>query len=72
MSFQVRDNFGLDFPKVADLLRKSKKTIHYNNHILQKDKPDINTCGRWVIWRANHKDKLIDDFVKNIVKTIPT
>ena len=38
-------------PYLTDLLRKSGKAVYYNTHDFQKDRADINTCGRHCIVR---------------------
>jgi hypothetical protein len=34
----------------------------YNEYVYQKSKPDINTCGRWVIHRLLYKDLTNDEY----------
>lgn len=60
---------GQDFPHLSYLLNKLGKErkdikLVYNNHILQKSKPDINTCGRWVLCRLLMKSIPIDEFAR--------
>jgi hypothetical protein len=48
-------------------LLKSNYDIHYNEHQLQNDGPDIQTCGRWVCcYLASHLST--DEFYKYIIE----
>jgi hypothetical protein len=47
---------GEDTPYLMDLLKKSPYKVYWNTHAYQKDKNDINTCGRWAVARLITKD----------------
>ena len=64
LDLRIRNNFGLDFPKVAILLYESNRTIIYNNFKLQSTKEGINTCGKWVIIRCCMYITPIETFAK--------
>lgn len=64
LPIRVRNNFGLDMPKVAILLMESKRTIIYNNYMLQSTKSKITTCGKWVVIRCLMIYLPIDTFAK--------
>ena len=49
---RLRNQFGLEHPKVAILLYESNKPIVYNNYKLQQEKNGTNTCGKWVVIRC--------------------
>lgn len=51
-----------ELPHLTALLWKSGKEIEYNDHKLQKDASDINTCGRHVACRIAMKELHIDDY----------
>lgn len=44
------------------LIYTSKISFEYNNHKLQADKKDINTCGRWVSVRLKYSEIPVDKF----------
>jgi hypothetical protein len=67
-SKSIRDQYGMRYPKLSELLLKSKYPIEYNNHRLQKHDPKISTCGRWCVLRALFRDEHIDKFVKRFKK----
>lgn len=41
-----------DYPYLTQLFRKSGKKITYNHHAFQKEKRNINTCGRHSVVRC--------------------
>jgi hypothetical protein len=43
-------------PLLIPLLKRSGYKVFYNTYPYQKDKDDINTCGRWVVARLILKD----------------
>jgi hypothetical protein len=54
-----------------NLLSKSGIPVYYNKVEYQKDKQDINTCGRWVAARLNNKNMSnaeFNNFVKDSMK----
>lgn len=51
-----------DHKNLIKLLIKSNENIHYNNHQLQKLDPNINTCGRWVVFRLLNTYLTHDEF----------
>lgn len=56
------------FPHLTYLLYKSPYKIEYNNYPFQKEKNNINTCGRHCVVRILLKDLLLDDYHKLIKK----
>lgn len=64
LPLEIRDNYGLDFPYVLNLLYHSKLPVEFNNHKLQRMRKGINTCGRWCIMRYFYSDLNIDQFYK--------
>jgi hypothetical protein len=63
-SKSIRNQYGMRYPKLSELLLKSTYPIEYNNHRLQKHDPKISTCGRWCVIRALFRDEHIDTFAK--------
>lgn len=49
---KLRNQFGLEHPKVAILLFDSKRTVVYNNYKLQQMKDNVSTCGKWCVIRC--------------------
>lgn len=41
---------------LTNLLRASRYKVYYNTHQYQKDRKDINSCGRWCVARLICKD----------------
>lgn len=55
-------------PYLSKLLRESRyKNIEYNEYILQKTAPKINTCGRHVICRLRCKTMPIYDYIRYLL-----
>ena len=53
-TFREKNNMIL--PHLTALLYNCPYQIEYNNHKLQKQEPDVNTCGKWCLLRALSKD----------------
>lgn len=53
-------------PHLSYLLYNCNYNIHYNDVRLQKQKNDVNTCGRHCIVRLSCDKLFIDDYVKLI------
>ena len=47
-----REALGEDEPLLTRLLKSSGKEVYYNTHSFQKDKQDVNTCGRHAVVRC--------------------
>jgi hypothetical protein len=61
------NELGQGHPYLMDLLKKSGYKVFYNTVQYQKDKADVNTCGRWVVARLVCKDLTNHEFY-NLVK----
>jgi hypothetical protein len=48
---EMLDELGEGQPYLMDLLKRSRVKVYYNTYAYQKDKDDINTCGRWAVAR---------------------
>ncbi len=59
-----RRQSGQYLPHLTWLLYNSNRKIHYNNHKLQKDLADNNTCGRHVGLRLLLRDATCDEYAK--------
>jgi len=55
---------GLDYPHLTALMYESGYKPSYNEYVLQSDKRDVNTCGRWVVARLILRHLPLDKFVK--------
>lgn len=60
----LKNKYGYDYPRVVELLLKSKYPIEYNNYKLQKYSEKVQTCGRWCMMRCLMDSMSIDTFVK--------
>jgi hypothetical protein len=49
---EQREEYGEDEPYLTNLMKASGKKVIYNTHGFQKDKQDINTCGRHSVVRC--------------------
>ena len=52
MNRKLGNNYGEDLGKMIRSIKPTDKFI-YNKTKFQKDAPNINTCGRWVIARLS-------------------
>tara|TARA_R110001592_G_scaffold166009_2_gene400796 strand:+ start:1500 stop:2009 length:510 start_codon:yes stop_codon:yes gene_type:complete len=50
---------------LTKLLYNQNKPVEYNEYQLQERKPNIATCGRWVILRLKYPSISVDDFYNN-------
>jgi hypothetical protein len=56
VSEEQLESLGEGEPYLWDLLKASGIPVYYSTHPYQKDKDDINTCGRWCVARLVCKD----------------
>jgi hypothetical protein len=49
---EEREAFGEGQPYLTQLLKASGRKVIYNTHPFQKDRSDINTCGRHSVVRC--------------------
>ena len=52
VSEENKEALGEDEPLLTRLLRASGKKVYYNSYPFQKDKADVNTCGRHSVVRC--------------------
>jgi hypothetical protein len=52
VSEENKEALGEDQPLLTRLLRASGKKVYYNTYPFQKDKADVNTCGRHSVVRC--------------------
>lgn len=50
------EELGQGEPYLFDLLKRSGRRVFYNPYQYQKDRADVNTCGRWAVARLVCKD----------------
>ena len=62
----VRKQKNQMYPYLCKLLLDSGYKIVYNNHKLQEQKENVNTCGRHVVSRLVYRDVPIDEYVNMI------
>ena len=56
------------FPYLTSLIYKDKiNDIRWSNMKLQKLEDNINTCGRWCVFRARNRDLCLDCFQKMVM-----
>ena len=65
-----RGSSNQDYPYLTRLLYDSGCEIHYNNHRLQSEDPDVATCGRWSVVRIWLRDLDVDEF-SELMKSDP-
>jgi len=56
-------------PYLTELMRKSGLPIYYNTHAFQKERGDINTCGRHCVARLLYGNKSLSQYKAIIDKT---
>lgn len=66
ISSVFRKHNNMIYPHLTYLLLFCSNKIEYNNHIFQKSKNNIATCGRWVILRCLFYNYNIDEFYEII------
>lgn len=49
---EEREAYGEDEPLLTNLMKQSKVKVIYNTYPFQKDKEDVNTCGRHSVVRC--------------------
>lgn len=52
VNMYIRNELGMTFPLLAELLHDTPRKIIYNSDKLQSPKKGINTCGKWVVFRC--------------------
>ena len=61
-----REALGEDEPLLTRLMRASGKEVYYNTYGFQKDKADVNTCGRHAVVRCLYAPYSLEKY-KNII-----
>ncbi len=56
------EELDMNQPFLTRLLRASGRPVYYNKHDFQKEKKDINTCGRWCVGRCIYADQSLEAF----------
>jgi len=64
-----RDQLDMSSPYLTRLLASSGRPVYYNTHQYQKEKLDVNTCGRWCIARLLYAPKSEEYFNKAVVSS---
>lgn len=62
--YNLRRHQGQMVPHLTHLIEHSKYNITSNTVKLQKNKADVNTCGRWVSLRVRFRDVPINRFIE--------
>ena len=63
---EEREAYGEDEPFLTQLLKDSGMPVYYNTHAYQKDRKDVNTCGRWAVARCLYAPES-DEYFKSVV-----
>ena len=58
----TKNRYGLNYPKIANLLLDSGKPVQYNALPLQRLSDKVQTCGKWCVIRALTDSMNVDDF----------
>jgi hypothetical protein len=61
-----KEALGEDEPLLTRLMRASGKEVYYNTYGFQKDKKDVNTCGRHAVVRCLYAPYSLEKY-KNII-----
>jgi hypothetical protein len=56
-------------PYLSNLMRASGLPVYYNTHSFQKDRANINTCGRHCVVRCLYAPYSVERYLKTIQKT---
>ena len=59
-----REELGEAEPLLTKLLRASGKPVYYNTYPFQRDKADVNTCGRHSVVRCLYSTKSLEEYKK--------
>jgi hypothetical protein len=61
-----REEYGEEAPFLTEFLKASGKPVYYNTYPFQKEKEDVNTCGRHAIVRCLYAPKSLEQYKKAI------
>jgi hypothetical protein len=59
-----KEALGEDVPLLTRLLKASGKKVFYNTYPFQKDKQDVNTCGRHSVVRCLYAPDSLEKYKK--------
>ena len=62
ISAEERQEYGEERPYLTDLMKASGMPIYYNTYPFQKDKTDVNTCGRHSVMRCLYAPYSLDKY----------
>ena len=62
VSPEERLEYGEEKPWLTMLLKKSGLPVYYNTYAFQKDKADVNTCGRHSVMRCLYSPYTLDKY----------
>ena len=62
-----RRELNIEQPTLTRLMKESDYKVIYNGYDFQKDKADVNTCGRHCAVRLLYRDKTIDEYKKMVL-----
>jgi hypothetical protein len=61
----LKEELNSQHRHLTKLLYNQNKPVEYNEYQLQERKPNIATCGRWVILRLKYPTISVDEFYEN-------
>jgi len=61
---EEREEWGESQPVLTHLLKASGKPVFYNKYPFQKDKQDVNTCGRHSVVRCLYAPNTLEEYKK--------
>jgi len=61
---EERQEYGEEQPYLTDLMKASGMPVYYNTHPFQKDKADVNTCGRHSVMRCLYAPYSLEKYKK--------
>lgn len=62
VSEENKEAWGESQPILTHLLKSSGKPVFYNKHPFQKDKADVNTCGRHSVVRCLYAPNTLEEY----------
>ena len=66
---EKREQLDMDSPYLMRLLRASGRPVFTNTHAFQKEKRDVNTCGRHCIVRLLYAPKSLETYSRIITSS---
>lgn len=66
---ETQEQFGIEEPMLTRLLRQSRCPVFYNTYPFQKERGDVNTCGRHCVVRCLYAPSSLKQYKQAISKS---